>query len=245
MATYTPVIDQLIKVGCQVQIVEASAFGVRSVIMTLVHPASQVRFMLFPMVHIGERDFYHQVQRRLAECGLILLEGVKSRRVRHLTLIYSLVANARRLGLVTQRQALDLAQLRDRIVRSDMDGREFDRRWSLLAGTVRAALLVMAPLIGLAIRWLASREQIGRHFGVDLLPSSDEILADDDLPGLMNILLHARDQVLLRHVGDVAVERRTIAIVYGAAHMRAVIRQLLGPAGYRIERTEFVTVMSY
>jgi len=48
------------------------------------------------------------VRLRLEACDAILFEGVKSWRVWVLTLSYSLVARRKRLGLVTQRDALSL-----------------------------------------------------------------------------------------------------------------------------------------
>ena len=104
----------------------------------------------------------------------------------------------------------------------------------------------MGPAYGLYLRFFGTREQIAGSMGVDMLPTAREALMDDDARAFMDLILVARDKVLLEHLGEARTPggAKTVAVVYGARHMRAVIRNLTGEAGYRIARTEFVTVMS-
>ncbi|WP_433384065.1 hypothetical protein ACQPZX_23070 [Actinoplanes sp. CA-142083] len=57
------------------QIVEVSVVGVRSAVLQLKRADTPLRFHFFPMVHIGEPDFYACVADRLRRCDLIVAEG--------------------------------------------------------------------------------------------------------------------------------------------------------------------------
>jgi hypothetical protein len=227
------------------QIVEATSFGVRSAVMTLTKAGDPVCFRLFPMIHIAEPGFYREVERQLAACDVVLLEGVKSSAVSIVTLSYRLLSGTKRLGLVSQRE-MDLGALKSRIIRSDMSSRDFKRGWAALHFPIRAFMLVAGPAYGLYLRIFGTREQIAASMGVELLPDSKELLWDSEMESVRDLILHARDGILLDNIGTVrsSEEKLTVAVVYGAKHMRAVIHYLLDKAGYRIAKSEFVTVMS-
>jgi len=61
-----------------------------------------------------------------------------------------------------------------------------------------------------------------------------------------HVLLHSRDAHLVEVIGDIHSKTRheplRVAILYGAAHMRAVSRYLIGTLGYRVVRGNWVTV---
>ena len=62
------------------QYVESSVIGLRSAVFTLARLATPLRFVVFPMVHVAEPDFYRQVAERAGECDLIVAEGAPVRR---------------------------------------------------------------------------------------------------------------------------------------------------------------------
>jgi hypothetical protein len=70
------------------------------------------------MIHIGSPDYYSQVHKELDECDIVLYEGVRTPRVRVLTLSYRIVARRKRLGLVAQDASL-LRDLRGRLIHAD------------------------------------------------------------------------------------------------------------------------------
>ncbi len=107
------------------QIVEASAFGVRSAIHTLRRANTPLTFVLFPMIHAGSRPYFSEIERRLHECDVIFAEGVRSQRGNYLTWSYKIVNRMRRLGLVTQ-HVIDLRQFGSKVVNTDMPAKEFD-----------------------------------------------------------------------------------------------------------------------
>jgi hypothetical protein len=58
------------------QIVEVSIAGVRSAVLRLRRHDTLLRFLIYPMVHVGEPAFYAAVTERLRGCDLIVTEGV-------------------------------------------------------------------------------------------------------------------------------------------------------------------------
>ena len=109
------------------QIIESTAFGVRSAILHLEASDGAPRFTLFPMIHVATPDFYREIGRRLDACDLILCEGVKSRTSSLLTLSYRFFAHNPRLGLVCQ-NTMNLDHLKGRLIHADVTGDAFDKR---------------------------------------------------------------------------------------------------------------------
>jgi hypothetical protein len=60
------------------QFIESSIIGLRSAVTTFTHPATPLRFVLFPMVHVGEQQFYDEVAARVRLCQVIVAEGTPS-----------------------------------------------------------------------------------------------------------------------------------------------------------------------
>jgi predicted O-methyltransferase YrrM len=52
------------------QYIESSVIGIRSAVITLKRRVTPLRFILFPMVHIGEPEFFRSVAARAGECEL-------------------------------------------------------------------------------------------------------------------------------------------------------------------------------
>ena len=88
---------------------------------------------------------------------------------------------------------------------------------------------------------------LARKLPLDDLPGREEILSlSPETVALNQAILHARDVRLVERLGeqldDPGPAVRRIAIVYGASHMRAVLRELTGRRGYRVERGDWLTV---
>ncbi|MFD0662033.1 hypothetical protein [Thermocatellispora tengchongensis] len=112
------------------QIIEVTELaGVRSAVMTFRHPAARLRFVLYPMIHVGEPEFYAQVQEELRGCDIVLAEGVNglSLSMRARIASYRLVTKNDRFALVPQH--IDYAGLDAAVIRADMTGREFTALW--------------------------------------------------------------------------------------------------------------------
>ena len=79
-------------------------------------------------------------------------------------------------------------------------------------------------------------------------PTLAELLAMTPETGaLTQAILHARDERLLERLrGELDPERggaRSIAVVYGAMHMRAVVRELTTKRGFFVAGAEWRTIL--
>jgi hypothetical protein len=205
------------------------------------------QFLLFPMIHIGSADYYREVRSRLDGCDVILFEGVRSVRGKALTLSYSLMARRKRLGLVTQ-DALRLEECRAELLHADITTGEFVDGWLRIPWHWRVVISTVGPLYG-AYRYLtASRASIAKGLGCEDLESRDEILQSDDMPELKELILHRRDARLVQALEGVlgaSREAQVVAVIYGAGHMRAVTRALMGKHRYRVVHSEWLTVFQH
>jgi len=230
------------------QFIEASALGVRAAHCRLRSSKHSIEFHLFPMIHIGSAAFYENVRERIERCDVVLFEGVRSLAVKVLTASYNLAARSKRLGLVTQRDGLRLANMKGRSVHADSSAREFEAAWQSVPWHWRVAAMVSAPLYGLWLYFTASRESIGRHLGTEDLETSEDIERFADLPELQNAVATKRDARLLAAIAALIDQPRNhtnVAIIYGAAHMRVVTRFLSDKYGYRVAEADWLHVFQY
>jgi hypothetical protein len=230
-----------------VQIVERSDLGVRAAIYRFEHPDLALQFQVFPMIHIGDQRFYEDIRKRLKECDVVLYEGVSSVRGRILTLSYRLVARRERLGLVYQADALPRREIESRLVHADVSAPEFAEFWNAVPFWLRIAFYLGAPLIG-AYRYVtATRASIARSLETnDLRSDEDVLLFDDGFESVEDALLTRRDDRLLECVLRCHRENQMnpirAGVLYGAAHIPAVVRLLQDRLGYRTRNAEWVTV---
>ncbi len=228
------------------QIVESTPFGVRSSIVTLGRPDTNVRFQLFPMVHLGAPTFYAEVAQRLGHCDLILAEGVAGRRTSLITLSYRLAGKIRRFGLIEQRPGLHLGGLGVPVENVDATASQFGRSWRKVPQYIRVLLLVLAPLFRLWLIVSGSRSLIAQNMEVNDLPDPDDAFIPDSFAKVQDAIIHDRDKLLCaaitREATIVAPSMKTVAILWGAGHMPAVVQFLMGPLRYRVLTAEWVTV---
>src|SRR5262245_10079229 len=229
------------------QFIEKNSFNVRSAVYHLKKDDAGLEFLLFPMIHVGSKEFYDEISRRLAACDLILAEGVKSRKGNLLTLSYRIVKKIRRMDLVTQRDGMKVSAFRDIIINSDMKGREFDERWSSLPLGLRAQLFLFLPIYVVNLFLFGTRESLAENMALEDLQSSDEILLQDEsFEKLDTLLVDERDRQLITNLKKLhdsqRQDKKIVGVVYGAMHMRNAMRFLLGDLKYKVAKAEWVTV---
>jgi len=228
------------------QFIEKNSFDVRSAVYRLKKDGSGPEFLLFPMIHVGSPEFYEEISKRLVSCDLILAEGVKSKRVNLLTLSYRIVKHIRRMDLVTQCDGMKIENLRAKVLSTDMDGAAFDERWSSLPLSLRALLFIMLPIYVVYMFLFGTREMIAKNIALDDLPSSEEIMSDDDdFEQFDSLIIDERDRKLIEHIVRLDAEKQghqQIGIVYGARHMRSTTHFLMQKLNYRIVKAEWVKV---
>jgi hypothetical protein len=238
--------------GCQadrVQIVEANDAWVRVAELDLRRRDTPLRFVLYPMLHVGSRDFYQEVARRLAQVEVVVTEGVgPSRAASMLTSTYRAMADDLRLRLVVQN--IDYGSLPGQVICPDIPGEEFQVRWQKVPRWQRAATLGITGSVNALQRIFGSRwlQLMLEDSSLEDLPSNEEVLQPQLLPDLERMLVDERDQRLVQALDDLherrAGEPITVAVVYGAQHIRAVVTGL-GRHGYRVHSGDWLTVLEF
>jgi hypothetical protein len=213
----------------RVQIIEQTGSGVRSAVITLRRREGGPVFLLFPMLHVASPKFYAHVQSMLAECDVVVVEGVAGARTRVLTLAYRVAGRIRRSGLVLQSRAMDMKALPGTVVRPDLSAKEFGTAWRRMSVHLRWLLYVLTPIVGLWVAIVGPRRALGKDLGMDDLPSvRDEQLSNDQIDELF---LGSRDAPLIKSLFDLAESLgpqpiKTVGVCWGAGHMPAVVRAL-------------------
>jgi hypothetical protein len=230
------------------QFIEVSITGVRSAVITLQRDQGPLRFVLFPMAHLGSPAFYRDVSARARDCELIIAEGISGHSVvaATLTLAYRLPGRRRRMGLTRQR--VDLSGLGDRLITPDMTGRQLSHAWRSVPLWQRLAAVCLAPA-GAVLFWLfGTRRILARYLAMDDLPSPQLTQLRQSAPRLTEALLDKRDALLVEALArifqDHQDEQIDVAVVYGAGHMPAVTQFLAGH-GYLPRGADWLTVFEF
>jgi len=149
------------------------------------------------------------------------------------------------MDLVTQGDALEVSELKDRIINSDMKGRAFDERWSALPFRVRAQLILLVPIYAIYLLLFGTRETLAENIALEDLPAEDEgLFQDDHFAGFDSLVIDERDRILLSHLKNLANANgtRMVGIVYGARHMRSAVNFLVNVLDYRVAKADWITV---
>jgi pheromone shutdown protein TraB len=150
------------------------------------------------------------------------------------------------MELVTQQDGMRVESFRAKILNADIDGAAFDERWSSLPISLRVQLSILVPIFVVYLLLFGTRETLAENIALDDLPSSEEILSDDeDFEPLDSLIIDERDRILIEHVTKLESqqeEAKQIGIVYGARHMRSTMKFLMQKLNYRIAKSEWVTV---
>jgi pheromone shutdown protein TraB len=166
---------------------------------------------------------------------------------RALTLAYRLPGRSRRLDLVVQ--SIDYAALGIPVIRPDLTARQLRRRWRAIPVLQRLAVWGPFPPVALAIRAFGTRRFLARHLSRDDLPTPEDHIERSVAGGLIHLIVDHRDELLIEALASIHEERCaepvTVAVVYGAGHVAAVVRALLARYGYRPRSAEWLTVFDF
>ena len=112
----------------------------------------------------------------------------------------------------------------------------------------RAALLILAPLYGVAMYLFASREYLSRGHTVDSLSDPSLGRASDNVLEVRRVIVDERDLRLIERVESYLAERREekrkVAILFGGGHMPAIAEVLTSRHGYRVIHSEWLTAIA-
>jgi hypothetical protein len=233
------------------QLVEVSLTGVRSAVITFQRTGTQLRCVVFPMLHLGTPGFYQAVTDRLHECDVVVAEGVGGQGlwVRALTMAYRTPARSRRLGLSVQ--DIDLRALAAsgvEVINADLSASEARRVWRSLPAIQRLAILCLVPIFGVAFRVAGTRRVLGRYLALEDLRTPMQDQARQVLPAATRLISDDRDQRLVSTLVGLARSRAhepiAVGVLYGADHVIAVVRAL-DAEGYRPRHAEWLTVFDF
>lgn len=229
------------------QFIESSILGVRAARLSFTSPRTETRVTLFPMAHVGEPDFYKATYEDALDHDVVLLEGVHSPVAARITRSYRWLVGSRAMaGLVVQPR-MPAEGGKARLVHADLAGEEFEAEWKAVPLWQRLAIYALAPLVGLRRRWFSTRSKLAKDMACDYEPSLAEFLAMTPETGaLTQAVLHARDQRLLERLGAEleSLPPKAIAVVYGAAHMRAVVGELTTKRAFMVSDAQWRTLMT-
>lgn len=218
------------------QFIESSIVGVRSAAITLACRTSPMRFALFPMVHVAERSFYAQVTARVKKCAIIVAEGMPAGSAP----VQEWMSQVRFDDLVDQNNALDLESLAIPIFWEAVPPPP-DTRAERLRNTAEDTFGAVALRI------------LGRYGDPRGLPNLDEADDHDDRweggrveRWMRERIVDRRDDALNRRLTALHHEHHrrpfTVAVVYGAGHMPAVVEHLRAEFGYFVKEAEWLVV---
>lgn len=226
------------------QFIESNSFNLRAAVYQLTHPNNKLQFHVFPMVHVGEAEYYSEIQKRLSHCEYILYEGVRSFYADLITLSYRKLAEKRGLGLMTQKEGLRLNELNAQLIHADMSTEEFEKEWSELSIWTRISIWVLCPLMGLLHRFLGHRVFLACVGNVNDLPEGGDLCSEES--PFFDLIMSKRDRRLIECVEKEYRSKSHLAtimgIVYGAKHIPVVMVLLLQKYGYRVAKAEWVKV---
>jgi hypothetical protein len=202
------------------------------------------------MVHVGEPDFYRAVYEDAFSHDVVLVEGVRSPIVRRITTVYRWLANSKRIGLAVQSVDPRLSSGRATIVHADLTGAEFEAVWRKIPVWARVTVYFYAAIVGLRYRWFGSRQSLAKGMSLEDLPSRADTISwdwdpDPEFAALHDAIVVARDARLIERLCDQLDnhdQNVRVAVVYGAGHMRAVLRELTDNRRYYAAEARWLTI---
>ncbi|WP_326559940.1 hypothetical protein [Micromonospora sp. NBC_01796] len=232
------------------QIIEHSVIGTRSAVLRLRRHDAQLQFVLFPMLHVANPQFYVAVADRLRACDLLVVEGVSggpSVLASAITLTYRVMPANKRSGLVVDN--IPYGSLGVELINPDVTTKEFARSWRAMPLHYRLMVWCLIPFMTVAHFFGGTRRLLSPEIELSDLPSGRaELYSDHEgTDHLERTLGGERDERLLAALAELvrtrSAERIDVAVVYGAAHMPAIVRGLSERHGYRPRTGEWLTVI--
>ncbi|XVQ06274.1 hypothetical protein ACQP1W_26820 [Spirillospora sp. CA-255316] len=227
------------------QFIENSVIGLRSAVITMGRRTTPLRFVLFPMVHVGERSFYDEVAARASSCDLIVAEGGPGGNAP----VQRWMAGLRWDHLVDQMVALDLEALGVPIIwehGTAESPQERARRRAARSPRDRIGHTALDSAAAFGLRALGRYGDPRGLPGLDETDMHDRWHAEGRLDRFLDGKDGEREKRLVRTLGTVHRERYQesikVAVIWGAAHMTAVVDALRQDFRYYVRDAEWIMV---
>jgi hypothetical protein len=230
------------------QIIENSIVGTRSAVLRLTKRGGGPAIVLFPMLHVAEPQFYRDVEARLRECDLLVVEGIHGDStpvVEGLTMTYRVMPVNEESGLVED--DIPYGDLGVPLLTPDMSGEEVQEGVQALPWKIRAAMWASVPVASVSNFIAGRRALLSPQIEVNDLPTREEELLPEEWDRFFDLLLDRRDDLAVAAVAEVVRDRPDdtidIAVVYGARHVPGILRGLY-KLGYRVVSADWLMAVS-
>ena len=187
------------------------------------NPDTDLKFTLFPMIHVGSPLFYREVGKDLERFQFVLYEGTTWRKDGKARPMYDWAA--KNLGLVTQ-HALRFPETAT-CINIDMPADEFRARFLRSPIYIRLLLPLLRPLF-----WLLTFFPSFREYGLTSIVVREARKYGSSGGPRDRLILDRRDAHITGRIREFVAERRDapddtfVAVVFGAGHMIAISRCL-------------------
>ncbi|GAA4960121.1 hypothetical protein [Actinoplanes utahensis] len=210
------------------QFTEMSVTGFRTSVTVFRRGAAGLRWVLIPTIHLGHADYYWAIWQRLRSCQAVIAETWDGPSSTGLLYARALRLARQRAGRDLVNQDIDYGSLGVPVIFPDAylaPDAGPDRRMS---DEERVSVAVLTPLMALHMALTGDGDWLG---GTNLEVTDSTVYERDEET-------IKRDELLLGVIreidGEFAGEDMEVAIVFGAAHMPIVVRELAGRMGYRV-----------
>ncbi|MCB9397693.1 MAG: hypothetical protein H6510_07760 [Acidobacteria bacterium] len=216
----------------------------RAALYLLAHREKPIKWLLLPMIHVGSATYYETILSRLNQCDGVLMEGVRTTKAKVLFHLQSWMLRYSHLDLVPQKAFLHQDSIKIPIVQSDLSHKAFDQDYGQVPLWLKGALWLFFPFLYL-YGHLLTRNMLARNLAIEDLVSREENLEPDTFEPMDQLILLKRDDHLIEtmhRLQSSAISDQTLAICWGAKHMRAIAYELMHLQGYHVESAEWVTI---
>lgn len=217
------------------QLAEMSVMGFRTSVTVFRRPSGGLRWVIIPTIHMGHADYYWAIWQRLRSCQAVIAEQYDGPSSTGLAYVKAMRLTRQRAARDLVHQDIDYSALGVPIIFPDAHlGPEArpDRRMPR-EGWLDVA--VMTPILALQMAIHGSDDWVA-GLPLDIDDTTEVRFASEFL---QQVILTERDELLLGVIreidGEFADEDMEVGVVFGALHMPAVVRELTGRLGYRVQ----------
>ncbi|HET6738103.1 MAG TPA: hypothetical protein VFH76_04190 [Kribbella sp.] len=230
------------------QIIENSIVGTRSAVLRLRKRGGGPAIVIFPMLHVAEPQFYRDVEARLRECDLLVVEGIHGDStpvVEGLTMTYRVLPGNEEAGLVED--DIPYGDLGVPFVTPDLSAEQVQEGLQALPWKTRALMWAAVPVASVSNFFAGRRALLSPDIEVNDLPTRAEELQPEAWDQFLDLLLDRRDDLAVAAVAEVVRDRPDdaidIAVVYGARHVPGILRGVYR-LGYRVVSADWLMAVS-
>ena len=225
------------------------------------------------VTHVGEAEYFKQLQTHLGQFELVLYEGVgdSPRLMKRMGMkqpkgVQDQLADA--LGLAFQLEAIDyessdfqncdvsmqqLQLLMQSMAEESEEGKDAQEELKTMMGMLQGEGFMSAAVEGL-LAWLEQNPNLRnavKYMFIEMLGNLEGDLAGANAPGemqkLMTLLIDERNKVVLRELQRRLFSKRppkSISVFYGAGHMHDLEERIVDELGYVAQEEEWYNAIS-